>query len=45
MSKLTSNDIVGCVCVIASAVVACSGHDGWGWMLLMALLIFVFDGD
>lgn len=26
-------------CIIAAAVVAATGNDGWGWFLFVALLI------
>lgn len=27
------------VCVICAAVIAASGHDGWGWFLLLAVIL------
>lgn len=26
------------LCVVGAIVVASSGHDGWGWLLLLAVL-------
>lgn len=27
------------ICITAAAVVAATGNDGWGWFLLVALLL------
>lgn len=31
--------IFAIACAIGAAYVAASGHDGWGWLLVVALLI------
>lgn len=27
------------LCIVGAIVVMCTGHDGWGWLLLIALLV------
>ncbi len=27
------------ICVIGAIIVAASGHDGWGWLLFIAVLL------
>lgn len=27
------------ICVIGAIIVAASGHDGWGWLLFVAVLL------
>lgn len=35
---MTSKDL-SMVCIVAAAVVAATGNDGWGWFLFVALMI------
>lgn len=32
------NNLVALACVIGAACVASSGHDGWGWLLFIAVV-------
>lgn len=31
---------VSALCVVGAAFVAVSGHDGWGWLLFVAVLCY-----
>lgn len=32
--------VAGLVCVVGAVIVAALGQNGWGWLLLVAVLIF-----
>jgi len=33
--KLTASQL----CILGAIIVACTGHDGWGWLLFVAVLV------
>jgi hypothetical protein len=37
--KITNNHLVG-LSLIGAIVVAASGHDGWGWLLFIAVIFW-----
>lgn len=39
MAKMSANRIIAMVCVIMAGVVAAVDGPGWGWFLLLALLL------
>lgn len=39
--KIAGNTAVIALCVIGATIVAATGHDGWGWLLFLAFLVFV----
>lgn len=38
MEKIKSNHALAALCLVGAIVVAGTGHDGWGWLLFVALL-------
>lgn len=36
--KIVFTNVLPIVCVIGAVVVSCLGRDGWGWLLLIAVL-------
>lgn len=38
VSKAIARKIVPIVCFIGAAVVACTGNDGWGWLILAGIV-------
>lgn len=39
IGRAVMGNLLPIVCILASAWVAASGHDGWGWFLFLALLL------
>lgn len=39
--KLGPEWIVLCVLLVGAAVIAASGHDGWGWFIFLAVLLMM----
>lgn len=41
---MNTNQLKASICIVASigaAVVAYSGHDGWGWLITIAILALI----
>lgn len=39
MAKWSPTQFIVLALVIGAAIVAATGHDGWGWMLFVAVLL------
>jgi len=39
MEKLTNRNGVAAICFIGAVIVACTGHDGWGWLIFAGILV------
>ena len=39
MSGADYHGIAVIICLVGAVIVASSGHDGWGWLLVIALLL------
>lgn len=37
--KITAEHLISITCVICAAIVSATGNDGWGWFLLVAVIV------
>lgn len=39
MGELKPQHFIAAGCFIGATIVACTGHDGWGWLIFAGLMV------
>jgi len=37
--------MIAFICILCATIMACSGYDEWGWLLVVAVISIIFGRD